>query len=111
MDSSHIVKLLSIYGKGVITAPEFANGVLVDLIKHDGPVVDLASHLANLPDEVRRKLEDLLRHIERADYHWRPFVFGPGGPIRDSATEDATRLRQICMMLGIARSPEPSIPQ
>ena len=111
MDLSHTAKLLSIYKRGVITAPEFANGVLVDFIQHDYPIEELVFRLTRLPDEVQQTFEDLLRQIERADYHWYPFVFGPGGAIRGSDSEDATRLRQICTTLEVTRSPAPSLPE
>ncbi len=110
MGSTHTSKLLSLYERGLITKSETASSLISELIRHDQLTADVLIPLNDLPDAVRRQLDDLLRQIQQADYHWRPFVFGPGGPIRGSAAEDATRLRQICLLWDSARSPEPSIP-
>lgn len=102
MDSPHIAKLLSIYQKGVITAPEIANSLLIDLIRDGGPDTELPSFVAGLPDEVQQGLRDLLREIRRADYRWRPFMLGPGGSVLHSEADDSARLRRLCTVLEIA---------
>ena len=109
MDSLHITKLRSLYARGVITAPEFINGLVVELIKHEGPTDELTSYLTTLPDDVRQHLGDLLQQIQRADYQWRPFMLGPGGPVLHSATEDVTKLRRICLMLENVGVATPSV--
>ncbi len=111
MELSHTAKLLSLYERGVITAPEVANSLLTDLIREDDPDLNLSSYMASLPDEVRRKLRDLLRQIQQADYRWRPFMLGPGGTVLHSATDDSLKLRRLCMMLETARSPAASSPE
>ena len=95
VDSIRPAKLLALYARGIITAPEFADGLLLALVEHDEPAALLPAALVQLPDEVRHNLDRLLAQIQRTGYQWRPFMLGPGGSIRGSAAEDAARLRQI----------------
>lgn len=102
MDSTHGAKLLSMYRRGLITAPETANSLLIDLIRDDGPDSELPSFVNGLPEEVQQKLRDLLREIQRAEYRWRPFMLGPGGSVLHSEANDSERLRPLCALLEIA---------
>lgn len=102
MDSPHTAKLLSSYKRGVITVPEFANALLVDMIKDEGPETDLPSLVAGLPNEVVQRLRELLLEVRRADYHWRPFMLGPGGSVLHSEADDSAKLRRLCEALEIA---------
>lgn len=101
MDSTHIAKLLSLHVRGVITTPEIANSLLIDLVGDDGPDSELPSLVAGLPDEVRKILSVLLREIRMADYRWRPFMLGPGGSVLKTEADDSARLRRLCAILGI----------
>jgi hypothetical protein len=102
VDSPHIAKLLSIYKREVITIPEIANGILVDLIRNNSPDTELPSFVTELPNEVQQNLRDLLRKIQKADYCWKPFTLGPGGSVLHSEADDSARLRRLCVVLEIA---------
>lgn len=101
MNSEHAAKLLSLYKKGVVTVPELANALLIDLIEDDGPETELPPFVTTLPEEVGQRLRELLREIQKADYRWRPFMLGPGGSVLQSETDDSARLQRLCVVLGI----------
>jgi hypothetical protein len=103
VDSPHIAKLISLYAKGVVTAPEMANSLLIDLIRDDSCDTELPSFLGELPDAVRQKLQDLLREIQEAEYRWKPFMIGPGGSVLHSDADDSARLRRLCTVLEISQ--------
>jgi hypothetical protein len=102
MDSTHITKLLSLHERGVITTPEIANSLLIDLIGDTGPDAELPSFVAGLPDLVRKQLLDLLQEIRMAGYCWKPFMLGPGGSVLHTEADDSARLRRLCTASGVA---------
>ena len=99
MDSGHVDKWLSLLKRGIVTVPEIANGLLVDLMRDGGPDSELSAFVAGLPVEVQQRLRDLLREIKAADYHWKPFVLGPGGSVLNSEADDSAKLRRLCAAL------------
>jgi hypothetical protein len=111
MDSTHVAKLLSLFARGVITAPDIANSLLVELIRGDSSDAELPSFMAGLPDEVQQRLRDLLREVQKAEYRWRPFMLGPGGSVLRSEADDSARLRQLCGVLETAQAVETSAPR
>lgn len=109
MDPPHRAKLLSLYERGIVTAPEIASGLLIDLIKDDGLDPELPSFVACLPAEVRRKLRDLLQQAQQLGHSWTPSLLGPGGSVLRSAADDSIRLRRLGEVLGIDRATADSL--
>ena len=99
MDTKEIAKRNSRYQSGLLSAREWANSLLYDLVS--APEVDTAfgSTLDSLPQEVRQEFRSLLARIEEADFHWTPFFLtsstAPSDPTKYSA-----QLRQVSAMLG-----------
>ncbi len=99
MDLEHIRRHLALYKRGILTVPEFATSILIDLMQSDGPDAELPSFVATFPEPVRNGLIDLLREIQKADHHWTPFRFGPSGSVLKTEADDSARLRQLCNAL------------
>jgi hypothetical protein len=72
MDTKQIAKRTSLYESGLLSALEWANSMLYDLVS--APRFDPAfvSSLHSLPPEVGREFRSLLAEIEDADFHWTP---------------------------------------
>ncbi len=98
MDAKQLAKRLCRYESGLITAPEWANALLYDLVS--GPELDesFASVLVSLPHEVGREFRRLLGRIEEADFRWTPFFLTSSTAPRDP-TEYSDRLRRVSALL------------
>jgi hypothetical protein len=89
MDTKTIAKRTSLYESGLISAREWANSLLYDLVS--APELDTAfvSLLDSLPQEVGQVFRSLLARIEEADFHWTPFILtsstAPSDPTKYSA--------------------------
>ena len=102
MNSSRITKLMSLYTRGLISPSETANGLLVHLIEDNSFDTELPLLLGRFDDEVKLRLQDLLRDIQRAGYRWKRFTIGPGGgSVLQSESDDSQRLRVLCAILTI----------
>ena len=104
MDAPYIAKLLTLYTRGVVTAPEIANGLRVERIKDDSFDTELPSFVGRLPGAVQQRLQDLLREIQEAECRWKPFMLGPGGSVLPSEADDSVRLRRLCAVLEIGQA-------
>jgi hypothetical protein len=98
MNQARVAKMISRYESGVVTAPEVANWLLLRLL--DEPELDLSflSSLGSRPDEVRRRLVDLLGEIRDAGYHWIPFLI-TSVPERSEPADSPEKLRRICSVV------------
>jgi hypothetical protein len=99
VNSTKTTKLISKYSSGLLTESEVATAILFDAVSDDADLTDVASSVAELPDEVHREVLHLLRIIRQDRYRWKPMMLGPGGSISGSETEDSARLRRICLLL------------
>ena len=99
MSSNYIFKSLSPLKRGIVTVPETANDLLIELMRDSEFEADLPAFVAGLPIEVQQQLRTSLREIQATDYRWKPFVFGPGGSVLNSEAEDSARLRWLCAEL------------
>ena len=103
MDTKTIAKRNSLYESGLLSAREWANSLLYDLVS--APELDTAfvSSLDSLPHEVGQEFRSLLARLEEADFHWTPFFLtsstAPSDPTRYSA-----RLRQVRALLKPSRT-------
>ena len=103
MDTQQIAKRTSRYESGLLSAREWANSFLYDLVS--APELDPAfvSLLDSLPLEVSQEFRSLLARIEDADFQWTPFFLtsstAPSGP-----TEYSAQLRQVSALLGQGRA-------
>jgi hypothetical protein len=104
MDSPHIARLLAIYERGIVTAPEAANSLLRDLMRDAVPDVALPAFVSGLPAPLEGRLRELHGEIWRADYRWKPFWIGPGGggSVLGSDADDAARLVRHCNVLDVS---------
>ena len=98
MNSVKTAKMLSRYSSGLLSAPEVAQAMLVDLLG-DTEIDTKFLTAAELPSEVRRALNDLLHNIQKEGYHWRPFFVDPTPGTDSVSTDDAVKLRRICEAL------------
>lgn len=94
-------KILARYESGLLSSPEIATALLVDLVSEEPAGPDLLSSMARLPEEVARDLRAILRGIRSAGYAWQPFLIGPAGPGTGAEPSDPERLRRICSLLEI----------
>jgi hypothetical protein len=101
-DPTRAGKLLARYSSGLLSAPEVAYALLVDLVSDDDFDPDLSSSVAALPDEIGRELRKRLQEIQSAGFRWKPFLLGPGGSVSSSEADDSMRLRRLCALLEIA---------
>lgn len=91
-----VAKSLPVYSRGIITAGEFADALLGDIVDDAGIFTYLTQLVEDLPQEVQEQLREKLRIIKRADYYWRQFLIGGTPPPADPAI-----LKRICEELGI----------
>ena len=98
MDATKLAKRLSRYESGLITAPEWANSLLHDLVS--GPELDTTSvsFLDSLPHEVGQEFRRLMGRIEQADFRWTPFFLTSSTARRDP-TEFSAQLRRVSALL------------
>jgi hypothetical protein len=98
MDPGTIAKRISRYESGIITAREWANSLLYDLVSE--PELDSAfvSTLASLPQEVGREFRGLLKGIEEAGFRRTPF-FVTSSIAPSDPTEYSAQLRRVCALL------------
>jgi hypothetical protein len=103
MDPKELAKRISLYESGLISAPEWANSLLLDLVS--APEFDTAfvSSLDSLPREVGQAFRSLLARIEEANFRWTPFLLTSSTDPRDP-TEYSTQLRQVCALLAQGRA-------
>ena len=103
MDAARLAKRLSHYESGVITAPEWANALLYDLVS--GPELDTTSlsFLDSLPHDVGQEFRRLMARIAEADFRWTPFFLTSSTAPRDP-TEYSDRLRRVSTLLGQGRA-------
>lgn len=101
MNPKKIARRTALLESGGLTAREWANSVLYELVS--APVLDedLPGVLSRLPPEVGRGFRCLLRNIEEADFHWRPFFLTSSTAPRDP-TEYSAQLRRVSALLGRA---------
>lgn len=103
MDAKALVKRLSRYESGVITASEWANALLHELVT--GPELDTTSlsFLDSLPHEVGQEFRRLMARIEEADFRWTPFFLTSSTTPRDP-TEFSDQLRRVSALLKQGRA-------
>ena len=99
MDPKTIARRAALFESGVITAPEWANALLYDLVS--APELDPAfvSLLDLLPHEVGQEYRRLLARIEEADFDCTPF-FLTSSPAPSDPTKDSAQLRRVSALLG-----------
>ncbi len=103
MDTQQIAKRTSRYKSGLISAREWANSVLYDLVSApelDGAFVSL---MDSLPLEVSQEFRSLLARIEAAGFQWTP-VFLTSSEVPSDPTEYSAQLRQVSPLLGQRRA-------
>jgi hypothetical protein len=103
MDTKMIAKRTSLDESGLLSAREWANSLLYDLVS--APELDTAfvSSLDLLPHEVGQEFPSLLARIEEADFHWTPsFLTSSTAP--SDPTKSSAQLRQICALLEQGRA-------
>ncbi len=103
MDAKKLAKRLSRYESGVITAPEWANSLLYDLVSAPELDTTFVSSLDSLPHEVGQEFRRLLARIEEADFRWTPFFLTSSTAPRDP-TEYSEQLRRVWALLGQGRA-------
>ena len=98
MDMEKIAKRRSRYESGIITAREWANSLLYDLVS--APELDTAfvASLDSLPQGVGQEFRSVMARIAAADFHWTPF-FLTSTPAPSDPTKYADRLRQVQALL------------
>jgi hypothetical protein len=103
MDPKMLAKSTTRYESGLLSAREWANSLLYDLIS--APELDTAfvSLLELLPHEVGQEFRRLLARIEEADFHWTPF-FLTASPALPDPTDFSDQLRQVWALLGQERA-------
>jgi hypothetical protein len=103
VDTKKIAKWTSLHQSGLLSAREWANSLLYDLVS--APELDTAfvSSLDSLPHEVGQELRNLLARIEAADFRWTPF-FLTSSATRPHPTEYSAQLRQIWALLEQGRT-------
>jgi hypothetical protein len=103
MDTNKLAKRISRYEAGLITAQEWANSLLYDLVS--APELDTAfvSMLDSLPREVGQEFRSLMARIEGADFHWTPF-FLTSSTAPSDPTEHSAQLRQVWALLEQGRT-------
>jgi hypothetical protein len=103
MDTQQIAKRISRYESGLLSAQEWANSVLYDLVS--APEVDPAfvSLLDSLPLELSQEFRRLLTRIEEADFQWTPF-FLTSSTAPSDPTEYSAQLRQVSALLRQGRA-------
>jgi hypothetical protein len=98
MNPAKTTKAITLYESGLVSAAEVANSLLYDLLSETGIDTAFLSSVESLPDEVRSEFFHLLRTIQEADFHWKPFVLRAPTVPSDSA-QHSVKLRQICDLL------------
>ena len=103
MDPKRLARWTSLYESGALTAPEWANSWLYQLVS--APELDTAfvSLLDSLPHEVGQEFRRLLARIEAADFHWTPFLLTSSTASRDP-TEYSAQLQRISALLAQGRA-------
>ncbi len=98
MDPKTITWRATLFGSGLLTAPEWANALLDDLVS--APELDAAfvSFLDSLPHEVGQEFRHLMVRIEEADFRWTSFFRTSSTAPRDP-TEFSDRLRRVSAWL------------
>ncbi len=98
MDETMLAKRLSRYESGLITAPEWANALLHELVAE--PELDTTSlaSLDLLPHEVGQEFRRLMARIEEADFRWTPFFLTSATGPRHPA-EFSDQLRRVSASL------------
>ncbi len=103
MDLRKIARMTARYRSGILTAREWADSLLHDLVS--APEIDaaLVSAVDALPPEVVQEFRHLLATIREADFRWAPFFLTSSAGSRD-LTEYSTRLRRVSAMLDERRA-------
>lgn len=98
MDARRMAKFTSLHESELVSAREWANSLLHDLVS--APELDTAFVLSldSLPHEVGREFRGLLTRIEEADFHWTPFFLTSSTALRDP-TESSAQLRRVRALL------------
>ena len=103
MDPKRLARWTSLYESGVLTAPEWANSVLYELVSAPELDTDFLSSLDSLPHAVPQEFRRLLATIAEADFHWTPFLLTSSTAPRDP-TEYSAQLRRVSALLGQERA-------
>jgi hypothetical protein len=98
MDPKMITWRAALFGSGLLTAPEWANSLLYDLVSAPELDTTSVSVLDSLPREVGQEFRRLMARIEEADFHWTPFLLTSPMAPRDP-TEYSDRLRRVSALL------------
>jgi len=113
MDTKKIARRTSLHESGLLTAPEWANSLLYELVSSSELDTAFVSSLDSLPHEVGQGFRNLLTRIEAADFRWTPYFLTSSATASDP-TEYSTRLRQIRGLLEPGRAdgeePRPTEP-
>jgi hypothetical protein len=99
MERSKFAKIISLHEVGIVSAAEFANSLLLELLSEPDLDESFVSSPEWLPEDVRRKFLDLLKKIQAADYHWIPFLV-TSVPDRSEPPDYPEKLRKICARVG-----------
>jgi hypothetical protein len=103
MDTKKFAKLTALYESGLISAKEWANFLLYDLVSASELDTACVSSLDSLPQGVGQEFRRLVARIAGADFHWTPF-FLTSSTAPSDPTEYSARLRLVWALLEQART-------
>ncbi len=98
MDPKTIAKRISLFESGLLSAQEWANSLLSDLVSGSELDTTFVSFLDSLPHEVGQEFRRLMARIEQADFRWTPFFLTASTAPRDP-TEFSSQLRRVSALL------------